>query len=280
MSHLLELRGVTVSYGGAPVLDRIDLTLEEGSYYGIVGPSGAGKTTLLRTILGSLRPLAGEVRVAGRHIEPGRRSTVGYVPQVETVDWNFPVSVREVVAMGLPSRRWPRLSKGDRRAICELLDQLGLSGFERRHIRALSGGQQQRVFLARALIGHPPLLVLDEPTSGVDVATKRAILDLLGELNSQGTGVILTTHDLNSVASSLPGLVCLNGGVVAVGRPKEIFDPDILRRTFGAEMAIVEHEGHLFAVEVPEVSPVAASGHEHHVHVHHEHEPADEEASA
>jgi ABC-type Mn2+/Zn2+ transport system ATPase subunit len=266
MTALLELRGVTAGYSAEPVLSRLNLTLDEGSYYGIVGPSGAGKTTLLRVILGTLRPSAGQVLLAGRPVRPGS-SPVGYVPQVETVDWNFPVSVQEVVAMGLAGERQrsPRISGSVRKEISVLLERLGLGGYEHRHIRTLSGGQQQRTFLARALIRRPQLLVLDEPTSGVDVATRRGMLDLLDELNADGTAIVVTTHDLNAVAARLPSLVCLNGGIVAVGPPERIFRPEVLRRTFGANMAVVTHHGQLLAVEVPEVG----IAHEHHVHVHH-----------
>jgi ABC-type Mn2+/Zn2+ transport system ATPase subunit len=269
VTALLELERVTVTYGEEPVLDRLDLSLEEGSYYGIVGPSGAGKTTLLRTVLGLIRPVSGRVMVAGREVVPGRTPPVGFVPQIETVDWNFPVTVEEVVALGLAAGHglWPRMTASERRDIAALLDRLGLAGLAQRHIRALSGGQQQRAFLARALIRRPPLLVLDEPTSGVDVATRQEILSLLRDINADGTGILLTTHDLNSVASRLPGIVCLNKGIVAMGTPADVFVPAVLRRTFGADMAVVEHHGYPVAIEVPDV--IGDAG--HHVHLHHDH---------
>ena len=266
---LVELDRVSVAFGGPAVLEDLTVDIESGSYHGVVGPSGAGKTTLLRAVMGTVRPSAGSVRHA-------RGLTVGYVPQVESVDWNFPVSVAEVVAMGFAAQHgfWPRLSKVARAEIGALLERLGLAGYEDRHSRALSGGQQQRVFIARALIRRPGLLVLDEPTSGVDVATRRSILDLLDDVHQEGTAVLLTTHDLNSVAAHLPHLVCLNRNVVAHGTPEEIFTPEVLERTFGSPMAVVEHEGHLLAVEVPDKHMVPT---DHHLHVHHAH-PSDDEA--
>src|SRR2546423_10399517 len=139
MTPLLELCDLTVSYGDAPVLDHMNLVLEEGSYYGIVGPSGAGKTTLLRAILGTVKPVGGEVLVAGRPVRRGLAS-VGYVPQVETVDWNFPVTVAEVVAMGRAAEGTfsPRLNRGLRQEIRDLLPRIGLAGFLDPHTRAFS----------------------------------------------------------------------------------------------------------------------------------------------
>ena len=266
MTPLVELRGVSVHYGAVAALDDVSLTLASGSYVGVVGPSGAGKTTLLRAVLGLVAPSQGEILVNGRRLRSAGDAVAGYVPQVESVDWNFPVCVEEVVAMGLAGdrRRWPWLDGASRRRIAELLDRLGLKDMARRHIRSLSGGQQQRVFLARALIRRPPMLVLDEPTSGLDVATRATMLDLLDDINASGTAILLTTHDLNGVGARLPHLVCLNGSVVAQGPPGDVFDPDVLRATFSTEMAVVEHEDRLLAVEVPTLD------HGHHVHVHHD----------
>jgi ABC-type Mn2+/Zn2+ transport system ATPase subunit len=168
---------------------------------------------------------------------------VGYVPQLETVDWNFPVTVREVVAMGLAGEGrllgWPWLGRAARAQIEALLERLGIPELASRHIRELSGGQQQRVFLARALVRGPRLLLLDEPTSGVDIKTRHDVLHLLAELNHDGVTVVLTTHDLNSVAAHLPQVVCLNRRVVAHGPPATVFTPAVLEATYGAEMLVV-----------------------------------------
>jgi len=237
VSALVELADVTCTYGGAPVLLDVNLDVAPGSLTGVVGPSGSGKTSLLRVLLGSLRPVAG--RVARRD---GLR--VAYVPQVETVSWSFPVTVAECVLMSRTTgRRLPWASKAERVQLDDVLWRLGIGELADRHIRALSGGQQQRVFLARALFAEPELLLLDEPTSGVDVATRHDVLHLLGDLNAGGLTILLTTHDLNGIAAHLPSIVCLNRSVIAAGAPAAVLRPDVLERTYGAPMQVLEHGG-------------------------------------
>ena len=262
-SAAVSCRGLTCAYRHDPVLEDVSLELAPGELAAVVGPSGAGKTTLLRALVGQVRPVGGQVLVDGR--PPGRRSArVGYVPQVDSVDWSFPVTVREVVWLGraAESGPWPWPRRQDRRDCDDLLERLGLSGLGGRHIRELSGGQQQRTFLARALFRRPGLLLLDEPTSGVDVATKREILNLLVELNAEGTTVVLTTHDLNGVAAHLPRLVCVNRTLVADGPPHDVFTPSVLLRTFGAEMVVFRHGEMLLTAE----APGHRLDHTHHLH--------------
>ena len=238
---LVSLRGVTVDLGDGPILRDIDLDIDDTAFIGIVGPSGSGKTTLLRTILGTATPTGGSVR---------RRATrIGYVPQVETIDWTFPVTVTEVVAMARTGRPWIR--RQERKEIGDLLERLDLAGVADRHIRALSGGQQQRVFLARALQGRPDLLLLDEPTSGVDVRTRHDLLHLLADLHRGGRSIVLTTHDLNGVATHLPHLVCLNVGVTAQGSPHDVITPPVLEATYGAPFQVLAHAGLPLVVDVP-----------------------------
>jgi ABC-type Mn2+/Zn2+ transport system ATPase subunit len=246
----LRLDGVTVGYGRTPVLSGLDLEVGRGELVGVVGPSGAGKTTLLRLLTGQAELHAGRVEVLGRRV--GRRSAprgVGYVPQLEGIDWDFPLTVRQVVLLGgaADSRRRPWFSPAERRRADEVLERLGMAGLEDRHIRELSGGQQQRMFLARALARRCELLVLDEPTSGVDLATRRDVLALLGDLRDEGLTVVLTTHDLNFVAMHLPRIVCLNGEVTADGDPRTVLDPLVLERTYGTPMRVV-HDGGMVVV--------------------------------
>ena len=234
---LVELDGVTCTYGGAPVLLDVDLAVAPGELVGVVGPSGSGKTSLLRVLLGSLAPVAGSV-------ERRNDMRVAYVPQVETVSWSFPVTVAECVLMSRTrGRRLPWASAAEKRELDDVLWRLGIADLAGRHIRALSGGQQQRVFLARALFAHPDLLLLDEPTSGVDVATRHDVLHLLSDLNAGGLSILLTTHDLNGIAAHLPRIVCLNRSVIASGAPADVLRPDVLERTYGAPMQVLEHGG-------------------------------------
>jgi zinc/manganese transport system ATP-binding protein/zinc transport system ATP-binding protein len=247
----IELRGVTCGYDGQAALHNVDLTIMAGDFVGLVGPSGAGKTTMLRSMLGAVDIYSGQVLVHGRPLGRGQ-SQAGYVPQLETIDWNFPVTVEQVVMMGRASGGWlPWLGKTAKDEAYAIMDRLGIGGLGKRHIRALSGGQQQRVFLGRALFSSPRLLLLDEPTAGVDIKTRDDILHLLDELNHEGVTVVMTTHELNAVAAHLPWVVCVNRGVVAEGPPSEVYTPDILKRTYNAEMTVIQHEGMTLVAETP-----------------------------
>jgi ABC-type Mn2+/Zn2+ transport system ATPase subunit len=235
--ELLALSGVTCGYATEAVLVDVDLPIRRREFVGIVGPSGAGKTTALRVIAGSLRPARGSVRR-----RPGLR--MAYVPQVETINWSFPVTVRECVLMSrVGGRRLPWASRAERAEVAALLRRLDIGDLADRHIRELSGGQQQRVFIARALLGEPELLLMDEPTSGVDVRLRHEMLHLLDDLNSGGLAIVLTTHDLNGIAAHLPRIVCLNRSVIGDGAPHRVLTSDVLERTYGASMQVLEHGG-------------------------------------
>ena len=233
---LVQMAGVSFGYDASPVLVDVDLTVHARDFVGIVGPSGSGKTSLLRLVLGTARPQRGSVT---------RRPeiAIAYVPQLETVNWNFPLTVSECVLMARSGRLLPWPTRAERAEVNRVLDRLGIAALAGRHIRELSGGQQQRMFIARALLRGPQLLLMDEPTSGVDVASRHDMLHLLGELNAEGVAIVMTTHDLNGVAAHLPLLVALQRTVIAVGSPREVITAPVLERTFGAPMEVLEHLG-------------------------------------
>lgn len=276
---LVRFEGVTCGYDGAPVLRDVDLTIGQGAFVGIVGPSGAGKTTLLRAMVGAVPRVEGRITVGGRAVGFGSTPNVGWVPQLETVDWNFPATVREVVLMGRwsnrPWRAWP--SRADRALVDRMLERLGIGGLGDRHIRMLSGGQQQRVFLARAMIGGPDLLLLDEPTSGVDIKTRDDVLHLLADLNGDGMTIVLTTHELNSVAAHLPWVVCINRRLIAEGDPDEIFTSAILGQTYAADLRVVRQDGALLVADAAphRLRDALRHRHEGFEHTHHEHDQGD-----
>jgi ABC-type Mn2+/Zn2+ transport system ATPase subunit len=234
---LIRLSGVTISYDRAPVLSDVTLDVAEQSFTGVVGPSGAGKTTLLRAMLGTVKPMTGTVTKTAD-------LAVSYVPQLETVNWNFPVTVAECVLMSRTTgRTLPWASRAEKAEVHAVLDRLGIADLAHRHIRELSGGQQQRMFLARALVRRPRVVLLDEPTSGVDVSTRHEVLHLLADLHAEGIGIVLTTHDLNGMAAHLPHLICVNQRIVAAGTPAEVITPIVLEKTFGARLEVLQHLG-------------------------------------
>jgi zinc/manganese transport system ATP-binding protein/zinc transport system ATP-binding protein len=163
------------------------------------------------------------------------------------------VTVEEVVMMGLAARSGllPWSSREQREVAGETMRRIGIADLRKRHIRELSGGQQQRVFLARALVSKPKLLLLDEPTAGVDIKTRDDVLHLLDELNHDGLTIVLTTHELNAVAAHLPWVVCINGGIIAEGAPERVFTPEILGRTYKSEMKVIVHDGMTLVAEMP-----------------------------
>ena len=202
----MEIKAVTCGYEKQRVLTDVTLTVMPGDFVGLLGPSGSGKTTLLRTVLGAVDIYEGEVLVNGVATSK-KRPRVGYVPQLETIDWNFPVTVQEVVMMGrtMENRLFPWYRKEEKELAAEMMGRLGILDLADRHIRELSGGQQQRVFLARALISSPQLLLLDEPTSGVDIKTRDDVMHLLHDLNHDGVTIIITTHESTPWPCTYPG---------------------------------------------------------------------------
>ena len=249
---LVEINSLSCGYEKQRVLNQVNLQIMQGDFVGLLGPSGSGKTTLLRSMLGAVDVYEGEVLVGGVPTSR-KRPRIGYVPQLETIDWNFPVTVREVVMMGrtMENRFFPWYRREEKQLADHMMEQLGILPLAGRHIRELSGGQQQRAFLARALVSSPSLLLLDEPTSGVDVKTRDDVMHLLHDLNHEGVTIVITTHEINAVAVHLPWLVCLAGRILAEGPPSEVITSEILYQTYGADMPVIHYEGMPIVAESP-----------------------------
>ncbi len=212
MTTIVSIDGLWVIRDGHPVLEDINLELEEGDFLGLIGPNGGGKSTLLKVVLGLIKPDRGEVKIFG--LEPASaRKYMGYVPQKTLFDPSFPVTALDVVLMGMYSRLglFRRYSIKDREAALRALDAVGMKDLADREIGALSGGQQQRVFVARSLVSDPKLLLLDEPTAGVDAAQQTEFYELLGRLNREmGISIVLVSHDLTAVSKYVSKIACLN----------------------------------------------------------------------
>ena len=230
---LVRLSGVNFSISDRPILEKIDLDIKPGEFIGLLGPNGAGKTTLMRLILGLVSPTSGQVRFhceqedchAGDN-SSSCRPCIGYVPQSTRVfEAGFPATVREVVEMGLYGQKGllHGLSKADRAEVSRAIEQAGLSPLSSRRISELSGGQQQRVFIARALVGRPHLLILDEPTTGVDAMGEADFFKLLTHLNrTHNIAILLVLHDVEMLRAQVGRVVCLNRRVLYDGTAKSL----------------------------------------------------------
>ena len=246
MRSFVELENVDFAYGSLPVLERINLTVEPGDFLGIIGPNGSGKTTLLRIMLGLLPPLRGAVRLFGHPPGSFRQwGRLGYVPQKAALDRGLPVTVREVVATGLlPSLGvFGRIGGAEHRRIGEVLGHVGMEEHAAARIGALSTGQQQRVLIARALVSKPELLILDEPTGGVDPEAQTSFYALLHHLNRErDVTLILVSHDIGVVAREVTKLACLNRRLVFHGRPGDFLSDAALAALYGPAVRVVSHE--------------------------------------
>ncbi len=234
----LAVRGLTVSYGGAPVVFSADMTIEPGTMTAIVGPNGAGKSTLLKAALGIVPRLSGQITIFGRDLAR-ERHRVAYVPQRASIDWDFPTRVIDVVMMGLYGQLGllGRIRGRHRQLALDCLERVGMADFETRQIGQLSGGQQQRVFLARALAQQADLYLLDEPFAGVDAATEKAIITVLKSLKTEGRTVVAVHHDLSTVPDYFDRVFLINKSPIAEGNVDAAFTQDNLQRAYGGRLA-------------------------------------------
>lgn len=237
----LCMREVTIAYHRKPVLWEVNLQIPPGKLVGLVGPNGAGKSTMLKAIMGLMPLLSGNVQIFGKPYAEVRER-VAYVPQRESVDWDFPASVLDVVLMGFYGRiGWfGRITRQHQQQAMEALERVGMAEFAQRQISQLSGGQQQRTFLARALIQPADLFLLDEPFAAVDASTEQALVNIMRALQQAGKTIIVVHHDLHTVPEYFDYLVLLNMRVVAAGPMESTFHQENLQKTYGGKLTILE----------------------------------------
>jgi ABC-type Mn2+/Zn2+ transport system ATPase subunit len=241
---LVTFDRATLGYGRRTVLTDLSFDIPAGDFLGLVGPNGAGKTTILRAILGTIGPLGGTVRVA-----PNIR--YGYVPQRDSVDYRFPLKVIDVVLMGRYDRIGlvRRPGREDRDRAREALAHVGIERLADHQLSALSGGQKQRALIARALVGEPNLLILDEPTNGMDLVSTTQILSLVRDLHERDNlTVLMVSHALNEVANYVNRIALVLEGGFRIGTVGEIMTVETLSGMYGIPVEVDEFNGHRIVV--------------------------------
>lgn len=245
---MVEARNVSFNYNNELIVDDVNFNIFKGEFVGIIGPNGSGKTTLLKLILGLLKPKIGCIELFGQDISDFKDwFKIGYVPQkLAFTDSSFPATVEEVVSMGRFSRigLFGRLRAHDRVVIKRVLDFFELSSLKNKRVNELSGGQQQKVFIARAMASEPSLLLLDEPTTGVDAVAEKMFYDSLLKLNKKHkVTLVLVSHDIGVVTSYVGRLICINRKIMTC--PTHLHDVNQLRDIYGEGFKFVKHEhGH------------------------------------
>lgn len=245
---IIQFDHASFGFPGVLALQDISLTISAGEFVGVIGPNGSGKTTLCRAMLGLMAPLEGHLRIfdcACGELRCHHRAQIGYLPQKGVADRNFPVTVLETVMMGRYGALglFKRAGLQDRKIALDALAHVGMDTHQNTALGHLSGGQQQRVFIARALAQQPKVLLLDEPTTGLDITTQHNVIELVAHLHKElGLTVLLITHDINMIRSRVDRLVLLKTRLFASGPPAEVLKPDILRQVYGKELVITEKD--------------------------------------
>ena len=246
---IIELNHIYYRYDRENVLEDVSLRIDKGAFLGIVGPNGSGKSTLLKLILGLIKPQKGDIKLFGEEIRNFRdQQKIGFVSQkANSFNSGFPATVYEVVASGLTKKMglFRFLKKQDAEIIVKAIKSVGMEPFINRNIGELSGGQQQRVFIARALVSEPELLILDEPTVGVDAQNVRSFYEMLGDLNKRlGITLMLVTHDIGTITDKVTHVACLNKHLHFHGNTHEFEEQNKngLAAFYGYDLHLLNHD--------------------------------------
>tara|TARA_B100000315_G_scaffold225997_1_gene232627 strand:- start:3424 stop:4227 length:804 start_codon:yes stop_codon:yes gene_type:complete len=245
--HVIAFSNATYNLTHTTALKEINLDINEGEFVGIIGPNGSGKTTILRAILGLLLPQTGTMQIfdcACENLRCHHRARIGYLPQKGKIDRNFPITVIETVLMGRYGVRglFRQIGKKDKAIALQALEDVGMQNFQNYPFGQLSGGQQQRIFIARALAQQPQVLLLDEPTTGIDTTTQHTILELVRRLHRElQLTILLVTHDINLISPFVDRLVLLNTRLFANGNPRDVLQYKILSQVYGDEIIVTDN---------------------------------------
>ena len=234
----IEVQNLTVAYEGTRVLDDVSFSLPQGSLAAVIGPNGSGKTTLIKSLLGLIPLQSGHVTIQGQDIHEARAS-VGYVPQRFTFDKTFPITVLEFLHLS-------RHKHATAERIDESIKEVGLTpAVLDKQLGTLSGGQLQRTLIAQAILHHPSILILDEPSAGIDVAGEQAFYDVIQHLHEEhSTTVLLVSHDISMVMNTVDQVVCLNKKLICIGPPSKALSDKTLRGLFGHDKSVISHTTH------------------------------------
>lgn len=244
--YAIHIENVSYRYGAKIALERVSLKIEEGAFLGLVGPNGSGKSTLIKCILGLLKPQEGDIYLFGEPIEKFKDwDQIGFVSQkANSFNSGFPATVFEVVSMGLFAKvgLFRFLRKQEKRKVYEAIEQVGMSDYIHQNIGELSGGQQQRVFIARALVSDPKLLILDEPTVGVDQKSVQAFYELLQMLNKEKKiTLLLVTHDVKIMTEHVSAVACLNKHIHFHGNTSDFQQNHDISALYGLDVQLLTH---------------------------------------
>ena len=245
-NNALEISQLTVNYDKTAVLWDIHCSIPEKQLAAVIGPNGAGKSTLLKAAMGMIKPSSGSIRFFGKPIQAVRRR-VAYIPQRSSVDWDFPITAFDLVLMGCYGRlgwlKW--VSKAEKAAAWDALQRVDMEGFAHRQISELSGGQQQRLFIARALLQHADLYLMDEPFAGIDIATEKSLVSLFESMRGAGKTIIIVHHDLSTASQYFDWVVMLNTCLITSGPTRSVLSEENIVRTYGRSSLLLDEAARL-----------------------------------
>ena len=245
---IVQFSQASFAYNGHTALEDLTLDLHEGEFVGVIGPNGSGKTTLLKALLGLIHPVSGALQIfdcACQALRCEHRARIGYLPQKEKTDPNYPITIWEVAMMGRYGSLGliKRPSKADREIVLDALDSVDMADLKDHPFGHLSGGEQQRVLIARALAQRPEILLLDEPTTGIDATTQRRLVELICKVHqAYRLAIVLVTHDINMISSIAETILLLKTKLYAKGPPAEILTKDVLSPVYGEEVIIAKRD--------------------------------------